>query len=456
MTTQPTIESLLEIIAKQSIQIDLLLKRVDQLEKELAVYKNKKNSNNSHIAPSKDENRPKKNQSLRQKSIKKPGGQPGHPGKTLEFTNDTSLIDQTIEHLPQHCENCGLGLGEVEKKLVDKRQVIDIPPIKPIRTEHQIFSKICTCGCVVKAKFPQNINSKVQYGPTLEATIAYLGTRQYMPYQRMQEFLSDVMNLPISQGTIANVLQRFSQKSMPFYQEIKNRIEASKYIGSDETGIKVDGKKYWGWTWQNRNLTFISITNNRGFKTIADLFGNGLPNSFLGHDRWAAHFKCDSRGHQLCTAHLLRDLNYIVELHQSPWAKSVKEILLESLNLKKELLPYQYLNPNSQREKLEQNLRKLLREEIPKDHKKAKTLQKQLLKYQDNILLFLHHLEIPPDNNGSERAIRNMKVKQKTSGQFKSVAGADAFAVIRSIIDTIIKSEQNIIETLQLIALTRG
>jgi transposase len=453
LTTQQRIDSLLETVKKQSVQIDFLLKKVDKLELELAVYKNKKNSNNSHIAPSKDENRVKPNQSLRFKSDKNPGGQPGHPGKTLKFSYVQSQIDEFVEHVPDYCNSCGKNLYEQEKKRVDKRQIIDIPPIKPVRIEHQIFSKTCTCGCVNKEIFPINRPSKIQYGPNVEATIAYLSTRQYLPYQRMQEFFSDVMNLSISQGGIASILQRFTQKSTPFYLMIKQGIERSTYAGTDETGIVVNGLKYWGWCWQNRSFTYITITDNRGFKTIEDEFINGLPNTFLGHDRYAAHFKCQVKGHQICIAHLLRDLNYIEELYKCEWAKSIKTILAEALELKNKLLPHLYKNQNIIRQNIENRLDEILKTVIPKSNKKALTLQKQLIIHQQKILLFLHHPEIPPDNNGSQRAIRNIKVKQKISRQFKSTAGADAFAVIRSVMDTTIKSGKNIFQALFIIAL---
>ena len=198
--------------------------------------------------------------------------------------------------------------------------------------------------------------SKIQYGPNIEATIAYLSTRQYLPYQRMKEFFSDVMNLPISQGGIASILQRFTQKSTPFYLMIKECIERSTYAGTDETGIVVNGLKYWGWCWQNRSFTYITITDNRGFKTIEDEFKNGLPNTFLGHDRYAAHFKCQAKGHQICIAHLLRDLNYIEELYKSEWAKSIKTILTEALDLKNKLLPHLYKNQNIIRQNIENKL----------------------------------------------------------------------------------------------------
>jgi len=442
LSANPTIEELLGIIKE-------LRCKVAQLEEELSFYKNRKNSNNSHLPPSKDENRPLRNQSLRQSSGKNVGGQPGHDGKTLELSAD---IDEVIEHIPTFCNCCGKDLSSIAEVLSDKRQVIDIPPIKPIRTEHRTFNKTCSCGHTTHGQFPQYVKSPVQYGSNVEALIAYMHARQYLPFNRMKEFFSDVMGLPVSEGGIHHILERFGQKSLPLYTQIKERIKNAVSLGSDETGAKVNGKKHWFWTWQNDELTFIVHSDNRGFKTIENTFENGLPNAVLQHDRWASHFQCNAQHHQICIAHLLRDLNYIKELYQSQWAKQFKVLLQKAIVLKKELTHHQYFNENIERQVLEQNLCELLTTMLPTNHKKAKTLQKKLIKHQHYILYFLHHPKVPPDNNGSERAIRNIKVKQKISGQFKSVTGADCFAVIRSVIDTTIKSGQNILDALFLIA----
>src|SRR6266487_5231891 len=111
-----------------------------------------------------------------------------------------------------------------------------------------------------------------------------------------------------------------------------------------------------------------------------------------------------------------------------------------------------YYGENEERQRLMIRLDELLHFTLSKNHGKAKTLQKNLLKYQQYILYFLYHPKVPPDNNGAERAIRNIKVKQKISGQFKSDRGVGGFAILRSVIDTTIKSGQNVLNALSLIA----
>ena len=115
----------------------------------------------------------------------------------------------------------------------------------------------------------------------------------------------------------------------------------------------MNGQNDWMWTWQNDDLTFIVHSDNRGFKTIEDTFIDGLPNAVLQHDRYFCHFNCEAKHHQICTAHLLRDLRYLEQLHKEcHWATEVKALIIEALQLKKQLLLHQYNEENKEREKL--------------------------------------------------------------------------------------------------------
>jgi transposase len=450
LDTNLIIQNLIDKIQSQEKIIDGLITRIKGLEAELAIYKNKKNSTNSHTPPSKDENRPMKSQSLREKSYRKAGGQHGHEGKTLECSN---IIDIIVEHKPKYCNCCGQDLTEVPEALIETRQVIDIPIIKSVCTEHRTYRKTCSCGHNMDSSFPSHLRAKVQYGAGVEALAGYLHARQYLPYQRMKEFFTDVMGLAVSAGGINNILKRLTRKAVPYYEQIKERLYSSVFIGTDETGVKVNGQKDWMWTWQNDELTFIVHSDNRGFKTIEDTFTGGLPNATLQHDRFACHFNCKALHHQICMSHLLRDLQYIIELYPGcDWAIEMKALIEQALQLKKELTPAQYYNECEQRQSLMIKLDELLRLTLNENHSKARTLQKNLLKHKQYVLYFLYDPKVPADNNGAERAIRNIKVKQKISGQFKSEEGANNFATLRSIIDTTIKSGQNVLNALSSIA----
>lgn len=442
----------IQVLVQTLLQtIDRLEAKVAALEAELAVYKNKKNSNNSHIPPSQDQNRPKTNQSLRVPTGKKAGGQPGHEGTTLECS---SQVDEIIKHSPEACSSCGSNLSHHPEVLVSIRQLIDIPPIVLNRIEHQVYKKQCSCGHTMQGIFPQHVACPVQYGPNVETLVSYLHARQYVPYSRMQEFLKDLMGLSLSTGGIYNILQRMAKKATPVYNQIKAKIEQATCVGADETGVNINGKNHWAWTWQTDKLTYILCAAGRGYQTIKDAFSNGLPNAALVHDRWPCHFQMDAKAHQICCAHLLRDLNYINELYKNKceWAKDFKVLLQKAIQLKKEFINADYYYTNIKRQALFDKLHQLLLYPIEQQHAKSHTLQKKLLAKRECILYFLVQPNVPPDNNGSERAIRNIKVKQKISGQFKSIESANLFAILRSVIDTTIKSGNNVLNALHLIA----
>ncbi len=434
-----------------------LVKRVKELEVEnqrlkdrLSKYEHPRNSNNSSIPPSKDENRPQR-QSLREKSGLKPGGQKGRKGNTLKMVEVSDIIH---EHKPDYCICCGASLEDIPAEFEGKRQVYDIPPIAIKVTEHQIYAKRCKCGHINKAGYPQEANAPVSYGNNIESLIGYFHTRQYVPFKRMKEIFSDVFHAPISEGGIHYILDKLVAKAQPAYQMIKQRLqENTRYaIGSNETGIKVNGNKHWAWTWQNEEATFITITDNRGQKSIDSTFENGFENAALVHDCWACHFNTNAIAHQICIAHLLRDLNYLNELYNHKWSKAVKLLFQLALNLKKQMKNPDYYVHNPARLQLEKRFDFLMNYELPDKKTELITFQNRLKKYRDYIFTFLYRPEVPPDNNASERAIRNVKVKQKVSGQFRSTNGAFRFAVLRSITDTVIKNDLNVFNSLKIIA----
>ena len=438
-------------------------KRIQELEQEVASLKativdlldlvarlrNRKNSNNSSLPPSKDENRPSKPKSLRSSSGKKSGGQSGHEGSSLQMSETPDII---LDHKPEICKNCGKVLLFKDAKLVSCRQVIDIPPIIPQYIEHRNYSIVCKCGCGNTAAFPSGINAPISYGPNVEALIAYLFSRQYLPSKRLQEFFCKVCNLPISEGAIYNILNRFVKKSASTYLAIKEFIQKSKTVGADETGIKVNGKQHWGWTWQNEHATYITISDNRGLNTITDNFKTGIPGAVLVHDCYSSHFRTKVKSHQLCLAHLLRELNFLDEIFDHPWPANFRTLLLDAMQLKKTQSRPDHFFPTIKKSVLENRLDELLREEIPPGRKDIEVFQNRMCRYRDYLFTFLYKPDVPPDNNGSERAIRNIKVKQKISGQFKSQNGADCFAILRSIVDTCLKNNQEVLPALRLIA----
>jgi len=429
------------------------MKENTKLKERLSKYENPKNSNNSSIPPSKDENRPFKSKSLRKKTGRKPGGQKGHEGATLEMVSNP---DKVIDYSPQYCECCGKDIGAIPGEFVERRQEIDIPPITPVVTEHRIYKKQCSCGYVNTSSFPGGVQASVSYGSMIESLAGYFHSRQYIPFLRMQELFRDIFSVPISEGGIHCLLDRLSAKALPLYHSIRDMAVNSPVVGTDETGGRLNGEKIWIWVWQNERLTWLRGTNNRGCKTIDESFPKGFTNTVLVHDCWRSHFQTGVKTHQLCTAHLLRELNYLEERYVHRWPVRFRKFILDGIDLKKKMVPGDYYRPSQERTDMEKRLNRLLASRIDNNHKELVSFQKRMLKYKDFILTFLYHPKVPPDNNGSERAIRNVKVKQKVSGQFKSWKGVENFLILRSITDTVLKNKQPVLNALNLIAKLAG
>ncbi len=450
---------LVGIIEKDEI-ILILLDRLDQTEKLVLELKDEitqlkeqlisKNSRNSSKPPSTEIAPPKRTKSLRKATGLKPGGQLGHKGSGLKMVSEPDVVDKRI---PKYCKGCGSDMSDTPAEFLGRRQLIDIPPIVPIVTEQQIYSRICTCGHTTCGQYSPNAKAPVGYGENIESMVAYFHARQYLPVNRMKELFNDLFGTSMSTGGISHILGRFAEKTTPVHDLIREKLQSSPFVGSDETGCKVNGKLDWFWVWQSPKLTYIAHSSSRGKKAIDDNFPNGFPNSILGHDAWRPQVNTVAKGHQLCTAHMLRELEYLKELYSNdPWAEHFSELLHRSLRLRYSMGQQKTVDPEEQRMRIMERFNELLTEPPDLKYSKAYTFFRRILRYQDHIFTFLSEPEAPPDNNSSERAIRNVKVKQKMSGQFKASTAAMNFAKVRSVIDTTIKNSQNVMEALRLIA----
>ncbi|MFH1161536.1 MAG: IS66 family transposase [bacterium] len=430
-------------------QNQALQQQIVSLQEQIQLLKNGRNSNTSSTPPSQDIGRSNK-KSLREPSTRKTGGQTGHEGVTLQMKEKP---DKIVEYRPKYCKQCGEELARNEVVLGERKQEVELPPIVPQYVEHQSYSCVCKkCGFVTTNELPERLQANIQYGQQVSAWVAYLSVRQYLSYERIAEFMRDCLNLPISEGTIDNMLKDLTEKAQTVYEEIKVRVSQSSVVGGDESGIKINGKKGWLWTFQTPVLTFLVASMSRGFETISNLFKNGFPVSVYVSDCLPAQLKVRAKLHQICTSHLLRELGNFIDAFKCQWSTKMKQLLKEALELKSQLRPEDYLHPNEKVLLIHSRLDELLHTELSDKHKKVQAFMNRLNKNHNAILTFLYHPKIPSDNNGSERSIRNAKVKMKVSGQFKTFAGAHRFAVLRSVIDTTIKNSQNVLEALCLLS----
>ena len=424
-------------------EVRILTAKVEQLLKIIEEMGHKKNSRNSSLSPSSDLTR--KNKSLRGRSDKKSGGQPGHKGSTLFQSKNPELVTDIKS---KFCKVCGYDLSDANFKIKSRRQVVDIPRIKPVYHEYLQYTCNCPhCHNEQITEFPQEVSAPIQYGSSVQSLISYLSVYQYVPYARLKELFSEIFNIHLSEGSINNLLLKASSKAKPVYHRIKEELKQSSVVGSDETGAKANGRKIWIWTWQNLLNTYLVPSASRGYKTIEGEFEEGLPLSVLVSDRLPAQLKTPAETHQVCLAHLLREIIFIEEVEAHPFAPAFNKLLKSIFEFKKNQTS-NYAVDSLETKPFEEKLNKLLAMPISKnDYPKTVTFQNSMIKVRNYILPCLYRKDIPPDNNGSERAVRNVKVKQKISGQFKT--GQNAFCILRSVIDTVKKRKCNILDTLK-------
>ena len=187
-----------------------------------------------------------------------------------------------------------------------------------------------------KTTNPLGVSAPVNYRKNVQALTAYMSIRQCLPVMRSAEFLTDVFSLPISTGGIDYILNKVKKKAAVVYESIRQNVLKNNVIGADETGVNINGKNNWAWTFQHAKATFIAINLNRGFNASEKIMPEGFQNNVLVTDCWASYFKTDAGSHQLCTAHLLRELTFLKERYKNDtWAEHMSDLIVKSLNLRK-------------------------------------------------------------------------------------------------------------------------
>lgn len=441
------------ILRLKDKEIEKLKRQIERFKQGGSIEPPQATSENSSLPPSKDPIGMKRTSSLRIKSGKKSGGQPGHKGSTL---NQSEKPEITVQCVPSTvCPECGKAIDTGQANVVETRQIWDLPaPVVPVITEYQCMESVCTCGCHCRGEFPKQATAPVSYGPNIHAAVSYLSTFQNIPFKRLSDAMYHLFGVGMSQGTVSNILNRMKKASAKSYDEIQKEVQSSKVAGADETGVKINGKGEWMWTFQTDLATYLFADEKRGREAIDKHFPNGLPNTTLVTDRHASYFTMNVENHQVCLAHLLRNLIFMTQLvPESDWFVRMLQLLRKAIHTKKEVGGA-----------LSEEMRRRLEEELDalfddSPHVEDQSKQKEMnsfingLKNKKNyMLVFLTRDDIPADNNGSERSVRPVKTKMKVSGQFKTFEGAQAYANLHSVVQTARKKGNNPFEALVQIA----
>ncbi len=432
-------------------QLDVLRGQVAALAAEVADLRSQvgKNSRNSSKPPSSDGLGKPAPKSLRGRSGRKPGRPKGQPGATLEFT----APDEVITHEPGRCCGCGRDLAGAPAAGMIRRQVTDVPPVRPVVTEHRMVARRCGCGTVTAAPAPAGVSAPVQYGPRLTAIGAYLWHGQFLSRGRTCQAIADLFGVTVSPGAVTAMVTRVAAALGPALEVIRQAVTAAPVAHFDETGFRVAGKLAWVHSASAGKFALITVHPRRGREGMD---AAGVLPGFGGiavHDAWAPYDTYSGvAGHGLCCAHALRELQAVTDAApagQWCWAAQAAGALREMKRLAGAALAADGTLTGIDQDRLararhEYRSAVLIGEKqtaaragplMAKQHALARRLRQR----QDDYLRFTTDPLVPFDNNAAEREIRMGKLRIKVSGCMRSMTGAEAFCAIRSYLSTAAK-----------------
>ena len=441
------LSALIELLLRLEARVRKLERQVQELKGRLALT-----SRNSSKPPSSDGLSKPAPKSLRQKSGRRRGGQPGHPGRTLQPVEQP---DHIVPHSLGACP-CGLcqgrSLRDVPVTGYEQRQVFELAPKLLEVTEHRAEIKRCpVSGRLVTAAFPESIEAPAQYGPRFRGLMIYFNNRQFIPYERLTEVSEDVFGQPLSEATVVAANQRVYGNLAPFEQKVKLLLPQAALVHADESGLRVAGKLHWLHVVCTPCLTFYGVHAKRGRKAMDEFDILPRCHGWMMHDHLPAYFTYKDCLHALCNEHHLRELKYLYEEDHEVWAEELSTFLVKAKErveregvlgeraFKQVLGAYHAILAKGRRR----------HPGCPGKQSKAANLLDRLEGWDLSVLAFVVHPEVPFTNNQGERDIRMEKVRQKISGCFRTLHGARRFARIRGYISTCRKQGRCILDELE-------
>lgn len=396
--------------------VGTLLVRIQELEDRL-----NRNSGNSSTPPSANppwapKPGPKKT------SGRKPGGQPGHKGHHRADV----IPDKVSNHWPECCKHCHAGFTGDEPVVGSpvRHQVTEIPPIKPIVTEHRMHARRCVCGKTTRAGHPDGVPTG-QFGPRIIALAALLGGRYRITRREMVALFKEGFGVAISLGTAQALCEQASRALEKPFEEVARAVLAQDVVHADETGWRHKGKRSWLWVVSNRVGSVFRLTPGRGHEARRSI----LPDDYHGTvvtDRWHVYGLFERRG--LCHAHLKRNWQAISE-RKHPDAKRLGDWGVEETQ-RLLVLNRQFRRGEVTEAQFRLKLKmvkaryaRLLNAAEDSNDPKTRTMARQLNEVWGYLWAFATEPGVEPTNNEAERAIRPAVLWRKGSLGTWSEAG---------------------------------
>ncbi len=442
---------------------ELLGDRVSRLEAQL-----KADSSTTGKPPSSDPIGPRKKRAERRAEARaekrQRGKQPGAPGANLQRRR----ADVVVEHPPVRCGACGADLASAQVVGTHVRQVVDLPPVVPVVTDHVAYRLRCACGAETMGDFPPEARAPVCFGPEVRAFATYLLDRQHLPVERTAELLEDLLGVKVSTGWLCVLQAEAAGRLTPFLAWLRDRLQEEPVVHADETGTAVGTTKHWVHTLTTKLLTLIAVHPRRGIEALTDIGVLALYAGTVVHDGYASYDLFTGATHAQCNAHALRHLKSVGEAKAfSAWAAQMTGVLMDAKAASEAAASAgrRAVDPGraaAVRDAYHAGLdaifallplgpppRRTARPRWSEAERKAWNLATRLRSDADQFLRCLDDTRVAWDNNVAERALRMVKLHDKISGPFASLTGAEAFAAVRSYLQTAANHNQNLLGVLR-------
>jgi transposase len=407
-------------------------------------------SSTSSRPPSSDSPYKKKpaDRSLRQRSGRRPGKQPGAESSTLRQVSDP---DETVVCAPPRCQGCGASLAGATAVGVQRLQEFDIVrPPPPRVTEYQVQAKMCgRCRVVTAGQPPAGITGRAQYGPEVHAQAVHLASAHHVPVGRAADLMSAMTGVTVSSGWMAGVRGKAAARLEPFMQRTRDLLRAAGVIYADETPARAAG----GLRYVHVACTEYLTCMHTGGRSAADIDAGSVLPGYAGtivRDGYAGYEHLADALHAWCAAHNLRDLRdlYTFDPDGQLWARSMADLLIHAnAAATAARAAGQHHLDEAALAQIRAWYRGAVAKGIADNQGKRRRaardglrLARRFRHHQDMILRFVTDLAVGFTSNQAERDIRPVKIQQRTSGGcWRTLAGLADFAVVQSYLSTAAK-----------------